>query len=111
MNGQLNNEIAKETSTNRWARFARNLGISFMAAVFSGIIIGLLLRLVMGIIAIFFPHLSSGFTLSGTLLLVILGIAVTLANSIVYTVIFQKSRKTWVSKGIYKIITNLSQLL
>lgn len=101
MNGQLSNEVVKETGKNRWVRLVRNFGISFIAAVFAGGIFGLLLRLVMGIIAIFFPQLASGFTLGGTLLLVILGIAVTLANSIVYTLIFQKSRKSWVSKGFY----------
>lgn len=101
MNEQLSNEVVKGTGTNRWASIIRKLGISFMAAVFAGIIFGLLLRLVMGLIAVFYPHLASGFTVGGTLLLVILGIAVTLANSIVYTVIFQKSRKSWVQKGLF----------
>jgi hypothetical protein len=101
MNEQLSNEVIKGTGTNRWARIIQNLGIGFMAAVFAGIIFGLLLRLVMGIIAVFFPLLATGFTVGGTLMLVILGIAVTLANSIVYTVIFQKSRKSWVQKSLY----------
>ena len=101
MNEQLSNEVVKGTGTNRWARIIRILGIGFMAAVFAGIIFGLLLRLVMGIIAMFFPHLATGFTVGGTLMLVILGIAVTLANSIVYTAFFQKSRKRWVQKGLY----------
>ncbi|MEH7159371.1 hypothetical protein [Neobacillus drentensis] len=59
-----------------------------------------MLRLVMGIIAFFFPPLASGFHLSGTLLIVILGIAVTLANSILYTLIFHRSRKKWLVKGL-----------
>ncbi|MEH7492850.1 hypothetical protein [Neobacillus niacini] len=101
MNEQLSNEAVKETATNSWAMIARHLGIGFMASIFSGIIFGLLLRLVMGIIAIFFPDLATGFSLGGTLMLVILGIAVTLANSIVYTLIFQKSRKGWIAKGLY----------
>jgi hypothetical protein len=101
MKEKQSNVVVKETGTNRWASLAHKLGISFMAAVFAGIIFGLLLRLVMGIIAVFFPHLASGFTVGGTFLLVILGLAVTLANSIVYTVIFQKSRKSWVQKGLY----------
>ena len=100
MNGQLSKEAEKETSKNRWVTIVRKLGISFVAAVFTGIIFGLLLRIVMGIIAVFFPHLASGFTLTGTLMLVMLGIAVTLANSIVYTLIFQKSKKVWVRKGL-----------
>lgn len=101
MKEQLSNEVVKETGTNRWASLTRKLGISFMAAIFAGIIFGLLLRLFMGIIAVFFPHLATGFTVGGTVILVILGVAVTLANSIVYTVIFQKSRKSWVQKGLY----------
>jgi hypothetical protein len=101
MKEKQSNVVVKETGTNRWASLAHKLGVSFMAAVFAGIIFGLLLRLVMGIIAVFFPHLASGFTVGGTLILVILGLAVTLANSIVYTVIFQKSRKSWVQKGLY----------
>lgn len=99
MNGQLGNDAVKETSTNRWIRLVRQLGIGFMAAILPGIVFGLLLRLVMGIIAVFYPHMASGFSLSGTLMLVVLGIAVTLANTIVYTVIYQNSRKSWLWKG------------
>jgi hypothetical protein len=98
MKEQLGGEVVNATSTSR-VRLVRNLGIGFMAAIIPGIIFGLLLRLVMGIIAIFFPHMATGFTLTGTLMLVVLGIAVTLANSIVYTLIFQNSIKSWVWKG------------
>ncbi|WP_284035707.1 hypothetical protein [Neobacillus sp. 114] len=87
--------------SKRWKRIIRNFGISFMGALFTGILYGVLLRLVMGIIAFFFPHMASGFHLSGTLLLVVLGIAVTLANSILYTIIFQSSRTSLVRKGFY----------
>lgn len=100
MNGQLNTEVVKQTRSNRWARTVKLFGIGFIAAFFTGIIFGLLLRLVMGIIAYFFPHLASGFHWSGTLLIVILGIAVTLANSILYTFIFHRSRKIWLVKGL-----------
>jgi hypothetical protein len=100
MNGQLNSEAVKEENSNRWARAARIFGIGYIAALFPGIIFGLLLRLVMGIIAYFFPHMASGFHLSGTLLIVFLGIAVTLANSICYTFIFHRSRKSWLVKGL-----------
>ena len=100
MNGQLNSEAVKEENSNRWARAARIFGIGYIAALFPGIIFGLLLRLVMGIIAYFFPHMASGFHLSGTLLIVFLGIAVTLANSICYTFIFHRSRKNWLVKGL-----------
>ncbi|MEH6907983.1 hypothetical protein V7103_19825 [Neobacillus drentensis] len=100
MNGQLNSEAVKEENSNRWARAARIYGIGYIAALFPGIIFGLLLRLVMGIIAYFFPHMASGFHLSGTLLIVFLGIAVTLANSICYTFIFHRSRKNWLVKGL-----------
>jgi hypothetical protein len=54
----------------------------------------------MGIIAFFFPQLASGFHLSGTLLIVLLGMAVTIANSILYTFFFYRSRKSWVVKGL-----------
>lgn len=94
-------ELNKRKSPDKWKKLAKNLGISFIAAVFAGIIFGLLLRLVMGIIAIFFPHMASGFSFSGTFLLVILGIAVTLANSILYSIIFQKSSMSWIRKGFW----------
>lgn len=100
MNGQLNNEVVKQPSSDRWARTVKVFGIGFIAALFTGIIFGLLLRLVMGIIAYFYPHLASGFHWSGTLLIVLLGITVTLANSIVYTFIFHRSRKSWLVKGL-----------
>ncbi|WP_423798283.1 hypothetical protein [Neobacillus sp. SAB-20_R2A] len=94
-------EVVKETASIRSKRIARNFGISFTGAIFTGFIFGLLLRLVMGIIAFFFPHMASGFHFSGTLMIVILGIAVTLANSIIYTILFQTSRMRWGRKGFY----------
>ena len=100
MNGQVNSEVVKKTSSNRWARTAKRYGIGYIASLFTGLIFGILLRLVMGIIAYFFPQLANGFHLSGTLLIVILGIAVTLANSIIYTFLFHRSRKSWVVKGL-----------
>ena len=100
MNGQVNSEVVKKTSSNRWARTAKRYGIGYIASLFTGLIFELLLRKVMGIIAYFFPPLASGFHLSGTLLIVILGIAVTLANSILYTFLFHRSRKSWVVKGL-----------
>ena len=100
MNGQVNSEVVKKTSSNRWARTAKMFGIGYIAALFTGVIYGILLRLVMGIIAYFFPQLASGFHFSGTLLIVTLGIVVTLANSIVYTSLFHRSRKSWVVKGL-----------
>ncbi|WHY69758.1 hypothetical protein [Neobacillus sp. SuZ13] len=100
MNGQVNSDVGKKTSSNRWARTAKMYGIGYIAALFTGVIFGLLLRLVMGIIAYFFPQLASGFHFSGTLLIVTLGIAVTLANSIIYTFLFHRSRKSWVVKGL-----------
>jgi hypothetical protein len=100
MNGQLNSELEKQTPSNRWARTVKMFGIGFIAALFTGVIFGLLLRLVMGIIAYFYPHMASGFHWSGTLLIVILGIALTLANSILYTFIFYRSRKSWLIKGL-----------
>lgn len=101
MNGQIGSEAVKETGQARWKGLAKNMGIAFLAAFFIGILYGLLLRLVMGIIALFYPHMASGFSISGTMLLVVLGIAVTLANSIVYTLTFQSARMSWGRKGIY----------
>jgi len=100
MNGQVNSEVVKKTSSNRWARMAKMYGTGYVAALLTGVIFGLLLRFVMGIIAFFFPQLASGFHFSGTLLIVTLGIAVTLANSIIYTFLFHRSRKSWVVKGL-----------
>ncbi|MDR7236496.1 hypothetical protein [Neobacillus drentensis] len=99
MNGQLNSEAVKEANSNRWARVAKIYGMGYIGSLFPGIIFGFLLRLVMGIIAYVFPQLASGFHWSGTLLIIFLGIAVTLANSICYTFIFHHSRKSWLVKG------------
>lgn len=107
MKGQLNDEAVQVTGSKRWPTLARNFGISFMAAIFTGIIFGLLLRLVMGIIAYFFPHMASGFSFSGTFIILVVGIAGTLANSIVYTLVFQSSSKSWVRKGFYYGVVSL----
>lgn len=77
-----------------------NLGIGFFSAVISGIISGLLLRLVMKLIAVVYPQLASGFTVEGTLLLVLLGIGFTLANSLIYTFIHHYLLNGWVRKGL-----------
>lgn len=79
---------------------ARDFGVSFMAALITGILFGLLLRLAMKVIAIFFPFLATGFTVVGTLIIIFIGIAGTLAFSIVFTLIFQNSTKGWGSKGL-----------
>jgi hypothetical protein len=89
MRSQLNREPVQKTGVKCFAGISKNFGIGFMAAVFAGFIFGILLRLVMGIIAFFFPHMATGFTFMGTLMLVILGIAVTLANSLLYTLFFK----------------------
>lgn len=107
MKGQLSNELTKETGLKRLPKMARNFGISFMAAIVTGILLGLLLRLVMGIIAFFFPHMASGFTFTGTFIIIIVGTIGTLANSIIYTVAFQTSRKSWIQKGFYYGLVSL----
>ena len=84
----------------RLLEIAREFGVSFMAALITGILFGLLLRLAMKIIAIFFPFLATGFTVEGTLIIIFVGIAGTLAFSIVFTLIFQNSTKGWGSKGL-----------
>ncbi|MGF6953665.1 tetrahydromethanopterin S-methyltransferase subunit G [Neobacillus sp. B4I6] len=78
---------------------AKNLGIGFFAAIVTGIISGLLLRLIMKIIAMVFPHMAGGFTFEGTFLLILLGIGFSLANSIVYTFVHRYLPSGWVRKG------------
>lgn len=99
MNGQINSEVKGESRRAPWTKMLKMLGIGFMSSIPTGIIFGLLLRLVMGIIAFFFPHLASGFSFGGTFILIVLGIAVTLANSILYTFSFKKSPHNWVRRG------------
>jgi len=108
MEGKLRkNEPANKLVLTRFARIAKKLGIGFIAAVVTGIISGLLLRLIMKIIAIVFPHMAGGFTFEGTSLLVVLGIGFSLANSIIYMFIYRYLPKRWISKGFIYGCLNL----
>lgn len=83
------------------------LGIGFGAAVITGIVSGILLRLIMKIIAVVFPHMARGFTIEGTLALVMLGIGFSLANSIIFSFIQGYLPKHWLQKGLIYGTLNL----
>lgn len=92
--------MVKESPAERFARISKNLGIGFVAAVFTGTVSGLFLRLIMKIVAIVFPHMAGGFTFEGTFALLLLGIGFTLANSIVFTFTLHYLPKKWLHKGV-----------
>ncbi|MGG3467467.1 hypothetical protein ABES02_08260 [Neobacillus pocheonensis] len=94
------NSTVIDSPSTRFARIAKILGIGFFSAVITGIISGLLLRIIMKIIAIAFPDMASGFTFEGTLFLVFLSFGFSLANSIIYTFIHQYLPDGWVRKGL-----------
>lgn len=59
-----------------------NFGAAFLSGLGTGIVSGLLLRVIMGIVALAFPELSRGLTLEGVLALLLIGTGFSLANSV-----------------------------
>ena len=90
-----------------FARIAKNIGIGFFAAIVTGMITGLLLRIIMKIIAMAFPHMASGFTFEGTFALILMGMGFTLANSIIYMFVHRYLPKRGVRKGLIYGCLNL----
>ncbi|WP_123042606.1 hypothetical protein [Cohnella candidum] len=65
----------------------RVLGSALTAALPTGILFGILLRLNMRIIALARPEMASGFHWSSTLMIIMVGTGMTLASAIVYAII------------------------
>ncbi|SOC08693.1 hypothetical protein SAMN05880501_105124 [Ureibacillus xyleni] len=76
------------------------MGIGFIAAVGAGFIVGVLLRLIMKIVAIIYPNLSTGFTFKGTFLLVLMGTGFTLAVSMLYMYCRMYLARNWILSGM-----------
>ncbi|QMV42803.1 hypothetical protein [Cohnella cholangitidis] len=74
-------------------------GVSFAAAIVTGLLFGLLLRVVMKIIALAHPELSSGFHWEGTLFIALIGVGFTLANSVFYALVERFLPGKWLAKG------------
>lgn len=72
----------------------RNLGVSFMAAIPVGIIVGILLRAFMFLIARRYQHLASGFHWEAMLLIAAVGVGHTLACALVYTLVRNRLPKS-----------------
>jgi hypothetical protein len=81
------------------------LGIAFFSSIITGIICGFLLRSIMRIIGIVFPHMASNLTLEGIFSLLVAGTSFCLASSILFCLIESKLTKNWFKKGfIYGIL-------
>ncbi len=87
------------------SRGIKQIGIGFIAAMGTGIILGILLRLIMKIVAVVYPNLSTGFTFQGTLLLIIIGIGSALAFSTLFIFCRKYLPRNWFIGGfLYGLI-------
>ena len=75
-------------------------GISFAAALLSGLLFGVLLRVVMGIIALAFPEMASGFHWNALLMLALLGMLFTLGNSFIFICAKSILPNGWMQRGL-----------
>ncbi len=89
------------------ANWLRKFGTSFAAAMITGVILGFMLRGVMRFIAMANPELSSGFHWEATLLIALIGVAFTLANSVIYTVVERLLPRRRAVKGFVYGFINL----
>jgi hypothetical protein len=91
----------------RFINLSKKLGIGFIGALITGVICGLLLRIIMRIIAYAYPSLASGVSIQGVISLIGTGIGFCLASSILYTYVEQYLPNHWVLKGSIFGIINL----
>jgi len=80
--------------------FGIKMGGSFLAAILTGIVSGLLLRLLMKIIAIAYPEMARGFTWLGTLSLINTGLVFCLSASLIFIILEFILPKWRLSKGL-----------
>lgn len=81
-------------------------GVSFAAALLSGLLFGVLLRVVMGIIAIAYPEMASGFHWEALLMLTVLGMLFTLGNSLIFTCVMPILPNGWAARGLSYGVAN-----
>lgn len=81
-------------------------GISFAAALLSGLLFGVLLRVVMGIIALAYPEMASGFHWEALLMLTVLGMLFMLGNSLIFTFVMTILPGGWATRGLIYGIAN-----
>ncbi|WP_027086166.1 hypothetical protein [Cohnella panacarvi] len=84
----------------------RRFGISFAAALLSGLLFGVLLRVVMGIIALAYPEMASGFHWEALLMLTVLGMLFTLGNSLIFTCVMPVLPDRWATRGLSYGVAN-----
>lgn len=89
------------------AYWLRKFGVSFAAAIVTGLFFGFLLRVVMKIIALAHPELSSGFHWEATLSIALLGVGFTLANSVIFALVERLLPASWLAKGFSYGVLNL----
>lgn len=76
-------EVLNVLKKNLW-HFVQCSGIVLLGGFISGFFTGIGSRIVMRIIALFFPHMASGIHLEGILLLLVMGIILSLGGSLFY---------------------------
>ncbi len=72
----------------------------------SGLLFGVLLRVVMGIIALAYPEMASGFHWEALLMLTVLGMLFTLGNSLVFTCAMPVLPDGWAMRGLSYGVAN-----
>ncbi len=82
------------------------IGIIFAAALLSGLLFGVLLRVVMGIIALAFPELASGFHWEALLMLTVVGMVFTLGNSLIFAIVMSILPGGWATRGLIYGVAN-----
>lgn len=89
------------------AYWSRKFGVSFAAAIATGLVWGILLRVVMKIIALAHPELSSGFHWEATMFIALVGVGFILANSVIFTLVERLLPAGRLAKGSVYGLLNL----
>ncbi|MBO9597930.1 MAG: hypothetical protein J7559_08960 [Cohnella sp.] len=88
------------------APWMSRIGVVFAAALLSGLLFGVLLRVVMGIIALAFPELASGFHWEALLMLTVVGMLFTLGNSLIFAIVMFVLPSGWATRGLIYGVAN-----
>ncbi|MGE5703406.1 MAG: hypothetical protein ACM32O_12820 [Clostridia bacterium] len=86
--------------TQRLTHMIRRIGLTLLAGVFLGIFTGIAARLIMRIVAIVYPERFQGFTLEGTGILLLFGTGISLAMSLLFSVLKARLSRSWVKQGL-----------
>lgn len=84
----------------RVKEIGKRMGVAFIAATATGMVCGILLRIIMRIIAIAFPELAGGVTFEGVISLIGTGIGFCLATSILFILVESYLPHHWFKKGV-----------